>query len=171
MTDSMPIKTGGAPVDAKTFWRMLGMRAVGVSIVTAQGEDGPAGFLALSATHVTADPPSMLVSIDDRTQALKAILHSRHFAINYLSADDEGLADSFGGRGPLKGADRFQAVRWRTLATGAPILKGAIGTIDCALAETFRFHHTTIAVGGVVTFELPDYSDALVFFGGRYRTL
>lgn len=159
------------PIDAKTFWRMLGMRAVGVSIVTAQGEDGPAGFLALSATHVTADPPAMLVSIDDRTQALKAVLHSQHFAINYLSAADQALADSFGGRGALKGADRFEPGRWRTLSTGAPIFTDAIGVIDCVLAETFRFHNTTIAVGRVAAFELADRGDALVHFGGRYRTL
>ena len=157
------------PIDAKTFWRMLGMRAVGVAIVTAQGEDGPAGFLALSATHVTADPPSMLVSIDDSTQALKAVLHSRHFAINYLSAAAQPLADSFGGRGALKGADRFEAGRWKTLATGAPILSDAVGAIDCGLAETFRFHKTTIAVGQVAAFDLPDRSDALLFHAGRYR--
>lgn len=159
------------PIDAKTFWRMLGMRAVGVSIVTAQGDDGPSGFLALSATHVTADPPSMLVSIDDRTQALKAVLHSRHFAINYLSAADQALADSFGGRGALKGADRFEAGRWRTLATGAPVFSDAIGTIDCVLAETFRFNTTTIAVGRVAAFSLAERSNALLFYRGHYRAL
>jgi flavin reductase (DIM6/NTAB) family NADH-FMN oxidoreductase RutF len=158
-----------SPIDARTFWRMLGMRAVGVAVVTAQGEDGPSGFLALSVTHVTADPPSMLVSIDDRTQALKAVLHSRHFAINYLSVADKALADSFGGRGALKGADRFEAGRWKTLATGAPILSDAIGVIDCSLAETFRFHNTTIAVGRVAAFDLPDRGDPLIFFGGGYR--
>ncbi|MGD9920997.1 MAG: flavin reductase family protein [Pseudorhodoplanes sp.] len=171
MTNATDNAGDGAPIDARTFWHALGMRMVGVSVVTAQGEDGPAGFLALSATHVTADPPSMLVSIDDRTQALKAILHGRHFAINYLSASDQELADSFGGRGSLKGADRFESGRWRTLATGAPVLNDAIGAIDCSLAETFRFHSTTIAVGRVVAFDLSERSNALVFFGGRYRTI
>jgi flavin reductase (DIM6/NTAB) family NADH-FMN oxidoreductase RutF len=41
----------------------------------------------LSATHVCADPPSMLVSIDRKTSALAAVLHGRHFAINYLGRD------------------------------------------------------------------------------------
>jgi flavin reductase (DIM6/NTAB) family NADH-FMN oxidoreductase RutF len=161
----------GTQIDAKTFWRALGMRAVGVAVVTAQGADGPAGFLALSATHVTADPPSMLVSIDERTKALAAVLQNRHFAINYLPAADQALADSFGGRGPLKGPERFEAGRWRTLATGAPILSDAVGAIDCELAETFRFHSTTIAVGRVLAFELSERSDPLIFFGGRYRTI
>jgi flavin reductase (DIM6/NTAB) family NADH-FMN oxidoreductase RutF len=165
----MTFESNQNPIDARTFWRMLGMRAAGVPIVTAQGEDGPAGFLALSATHVTADPPAMLVSIDDRTLALKAVLHGRHFAINYLPASEQALADSFGGRGPLKGADRFEPGRWRTLATGAPIFCDAIGAIDCALTETFRFHSTTIAIGRVTAFDLSDRSDPLVFFAGQYR--
>jgi flavin reductase (DIM6/NTAB) family NADH-FMN oxidoreductase RutF len=62
-------------IDAKTFWRTLGERAIGATIVTAHGADGPAGFLGLSATHVCADPPSMLVSIDRKTSALAAVLH------------------------------------------------------------------------------------------------
>ncbi len=168
MTDTSNPATA-TPIDPKTFWRMLGMRAVGVTVVTAQGDDGPAGFLALSATHVTADPPSMLVSIDDRTNALQAVLRSRHFAINYLSTADQGLADLFGGRGPLKGTDRFEAGRWHTLATGAPALVDAAGTIDCTLDETFRFHNTTIAVGRVVAFHMNESSDALLFYRGQYR--
>lgn len=166
MTEETP-----SAIDAKTFWRALGMRAVGVTIVTTQGEDGPAGFLALSATHVTADPPSMLVSIDERTQALKAVLSSRAFAINYLAAADQAVADSFGGKGSLKGADRFEAGRWQAGITGAPVYAGAIGAIECSLAETFRYHATTIAVGRVVAFRLSEKGDALVFYRGQYREL
>lgn len=160
-----------ASIDAKTFWRALGMRAIGVSVVTAQDTDGPAGFLALSATHVTADPPSMLVSIDDRTHALQAVLQSRHFAINYLPAGEQALADSFGGRGPLKGNDRFEPGRWQTLTTGAPVFSDAIGAIDCTLEETFRFHNTTIAIGRVAAFHLSERSDALLFYRGQYRQI
>src|SRR5947199_10741765 len=90
-------------IDAKTFWRALGERAVGATIVTAQGADGPAGFLGLSATHICADPPSMLVSIDNKTAALGAVLQGRHFAINYLGRDGRALADMFAGKSAAKG--------------------------------------------------------------------
>lgn len=39
------------------------------------------------------------------------------------------------------------------------------------LAETFRIHNTTIAVGRVAAFDLSEPADATVFFGGRYRPL
>jgi len=157
-------------IDAKTFWQVLGQRPIGVSIVTAHGADGPAGFLALSASHVTADPPSMLVSIDDRTSALAAILHGQHFAVNYLPAEAKPLADVFGGRTEVKGADRFSPGEWETLKTGAPAFKGAVAVMDCTLATTFRYSSSTIAVGRVVAAR-SNAAASLVFQRGQFSTL
>ena len=56
-------------VDTKTFWTLLGMRAIGAAVVTATGPEGPAGFLGLSVTcqmvrRVTElGSPSMRVAI------------------------------------------------------------------------------------------------------------
>src|ERR1051326_6082865 len=101
-------------IDAKTFWRAHGARATGVVVATARGPEGPAGFLALSATHVTADPPTMLVPIYERTAALAAVLHAKHFALNFLPRGDQALAEMFGGRGETRGAARFAPERWGT---------------------------------------------------------
>jgi len=57
-------------IEIKDFWRAIGERAIGAAVVTAADIHGPAGFLALSATHLCADPPMMMVSIDKRTSAL-----------------------------------------------------------------------------------------------------
>jgi flavin reductase (DIM6/NTAB) family NADH-FMN oxidoreductase RutF len=154
--------------DAKTFWRALGSRAIGVAVVTAKGTNGPAGFLALSATHLTANPPTMLVSIGQSTTALAPILQSRHFAINYVARDREDLAREFGGQGTLKGADRFVAGQWTTLKTGAPALIGAVGVLDCELEETIERHGATIAIGKIVAFTQSMNVQPLISFGGKY---
>src|SRR5690606_9880227 len=52
-----------AVTDIGSFWKAVGVRAVGAAIVTAEAADGPRGFLALSATHLCASPPTMMVSI------------------------------------------------------------------------------------------------------------
>ena len=155
-------------VDAKTFWRALGARASGVVVATARGADGPAGFLALSATHLTADPPAMLVAIDKRTSALAAVLEARHFAVNFLKRGDEALADMFAGKTGVRGADRFAPGRWGALATGAPVLDDAIGAIDCVLAETIERFAVVIAIGRVVDCVVRD-GEPLIFFRGGYR--
>jgi flavin reductase (DIM6/NTAB) family NADH-FMN oxidoreductase RutF len=64
-------------IDPRAFWRLIGNRAVGSTVVTARSDAGPAGFLGLSATHLCANPPLMLVSIDKRTTALQTILAAR----------------------------------------------------------------------------------------------
>ena len=154
--------------DAKTFWRAIGSRAIGVAVVTSQGAGGPAGFLALSATHLTASPPTMLVSIGQSTSALAPILESKHFAINYVAKSREDLAKEFGGQGTLKGADRFVPGQWRTLKTGAPTLIGAVGVLDCELEEAIERHNTVIAIGKIVAFEQTADVQPLISFAGKY---
>jgi flavin reductase (DIM6/NTAB) family NADH-FMN oxidoreductase RutF len=155
-------------IDAKTFWRALGSRAIGVAVVTARGTTGPAGFLALSATHLTANPPTMLVSIGQSTSALAPILESRHFAINYVAKSREDLAREFGGQGTLKGADRFLPGQWATLKTGAPTLIGAVGVLDCELEEAIERHNTTIAIGRIVAYQQATDVQPLISFAGKY---
>ena len=154
-------------IDAKTFWRALGCRAIGAAIVTAKGADGPAGFLALSATHLTASPPIMMVSIGLTTSALAAVRHGNHFAINYVAKGGEDLVKEFGGGGSLKGADRFKAGDWSTLKTGAPTLVDAVGVIDCRLDEMIERYGTVIALGQVVGYSAST-KDPLISFRGGY---
>jgi flavin reductase (DIM6/NTAB) family NADH-FMN oxidoreductase RutF len=153
-------------IDAKAFWRVLGERAIGATIVTARGTDGPAGFLGLSATHVCADPPTMLVSIDRKTSALAAVLQGRHFAINYLGRDAQAVADAFAGKTAAKGADRFEAGRWGALTSGAPVFSDALGVLDCVLEQTVEYHATTIAIGRVVEVIARGSGDPLIYFRG-----
>ena len=156
-------------IDVKSFWAAVSQRAIGAAVVTAADADGPAGFLALSATHLSADPPMMMVSIDKRTSALAAVTNGRHFAINYLPQGAQDLADSFGGKGALKGADRFEAGRWTTLTTGAPILSDAVGALDCALEETIERHGVVIAIGRLVDFSANAEREPLISFRYGYR--
>ena len=125
-------------IDAKTFWKAIGCRAIGVAIVSAKGVDGPAGFLALSATHLSASPPMMLVSIGLTTSALGAVRHGNNFTINYVPKGSEALVKEFG-----------------------------CGVIDCRLEEMIERHGTVIALGRVVAYSAST-KDPLISFRGGY---
>jgi len=154
-------------IDPRTFWRAVGNRATGSTVVTARSDEGPAGFLGLSATHICAEPPLMLVSIDKRTAALQPVLAARHFAINFLPREAADIADMFGGKGSQKGAARFETGNWGILYTGAPILLDAVGAIDCRLVETIERHGVVIAIGRVVgIFDGADRTPLIHFRGG-----
>jgi len=162
----MPVNP--AIVDMKQFWQAIGQRATGSTIVTARSASGPAGLLGLSATHLCADPPTMMVSVDKRTSALPTILEARHFAINYLSSAQRELAEIFGGKSDLKGSDRFGTVSWSSLSTGAPTLADAVGVIDCELVETIERYNVAIVLGRVVATSSNPGAAPLVHFRGGY---
>jgi flavin reductase (DIM6/NTAB) family NADH-FMN oxidoreductase RutF len=155
-------------IDPRAFWHAIGNRAAGSTVVTARSDEGPAGFLGLSATHVCADPPLMLVSIDKRTSALQTILAARHFALNFLPHEAVEIAHMFGGKGPQKGAERFAGGRWGTLHTGAPILLDAVGAIDCRLVETIERHGVVMAIGQVVGARDGASTVPLIHFRGSF---
>jgi flavin reductase (DIM6/NTAB) family NADH-FMN oxidoreductase RutF len=159
--------TSARLIDVRTFWQAVGERAVGTAIVTAEAKNGPGGFLALSATHLCAEPPMMMISVDKKTSALATILEAGHFAINYLSADQADLVGPFGGKGELKGADRFQLGSWTTLATGAPVLEGASGVIDCKVEETIERFGTMIVIGRLVDFTAREGATPMVSYRGK----
>ena len=110
----------------------------------------------------------MLVTVDKRTSALQTILDAKHFAINYLPQGASELADVFGGKTALKGAERFGTATWQSLRTGAPVLDGAVGAIDCELAEAIERHGVMLLLGTVVATRANPERTPLVHFRGGY---
>jgi flavin reductase (DIM6/NTAB) family NADH-FMN oxidoreductase RutF len=155
------------PIDARTFWRTLGERATGMTIVTANGSDGPVGFLGLSATHVTAVPATLLVSIDRKTTALGAVMVSRHFAVNYLPANAQSVADAFSGKTGMSGSARFREGDWTTLVTGAPVFKAALGAFDCRVEDIIQRGDISIIIGTAIGAVSIGAGEPLVFFRGK----
>ncbi|RWB32205.1 MAG: flavin reductase [Mesorhizobium sp.] len=157
----------GENVTANDFWALLGQRVVGSTIVTVDGAGGPAGFLGLSASHVTSTPPTMVVSIDGKTSACAEIRRQRRFAINYLPATSQNLVDLFSGKAGVKGASRFSEGDWTSLKTGCPIYRDALGAADCQVEEIFDRHGVAIVLGRVVATMIKEDGIPLVHYHGR----
>ncbi|HWJ75458.1 MAG TPA: flavin reductase family protein [Kaistia sp.] len=153
-------------IEPANFWRAVGFRAIGAAVVAARNADGPAGLLALSTAHLSQSPPTMTCAVGLTTSALSTILEAGHFAISFLSEDQGDVAERFGGRTALKGAERFEPARWDVLKTGAPVLKDAVGALDCELDEAIQRHGTMILIGRIVAFHSAGGLTPLVYFQG-----
>jgi flavin reductase (DIM6/NTAB) family NADH-FMN oxidoreductase RutF len=160
----------GEAIDAKAFWTALGQRATGMTVVTADSDDGPTGFLGLSVAHVTASPPTMLVSVDRKTSALAGILSRRHFAVSFLPATAGRVADAFAGKAGLSGAARFTTGEWHVLSTGAPVYREALGVFDCTVDKIVQHGDISIIIGTVVAVASRADGDPLIFFRGKSHT-
>ena len=106
----------------------------------------------------------MLVSIDKKTSALAGVLENEHFAVNFLPQGYAELAGAFGG----KGEKVFDPDKWETLATGAPVLKEALGVFDCKLEKVIDHGNTSIIIGTVAGVRAAGEGEPLVFFRGKF---
>jgi flavin reductase (DIM6/NTAB) family NADH-FMN oxidoreductase RutF len=153
--------------DARSFWGALGVRATGVAIVTATGDNGPSGFLALSATHLAASPPTMTVSVSLTTSAYADIVASGHFVINYLSKDALDVYERFTARDAPKGAERCAGLDHASGETGAPVFARITGALECRVEEIIERHGTALVLGTILWAHDNEGAEPLVHFRGK----
>jgi flavin reductase len=110
----------------------------GVSIVTTDGPAGRFGLTVSSFCSLDADPPMVLVCVNQRSPLLNAILENRVLAVNILAESYADLADTFAGR-PQEGAPYdFDRATWTAGETKSPLLDGAVALFDCDLADHYE---------------------------------
>jgi len=144
-------EAGPDAVDPALWRSAMGAFASGVTIVTTLDGDRPAGTTASAFTSVSLFPPLLLVCLDHRSRTLAAVRRAGHFCINVLAAHQGDLARLFAGAGAV---DRFREVEIGEGRFGAPVIGGALATIDCRLhaAHTAGDHDILIGRGlGVET--------------------
>ena len=153
--------------DAKSFWGALGIRATGVAVVTSSGANGPSGFLALSATHLAASPPTMTISVSLTTSAYADIVASGHFAINYLSREADAVYKRFSAWDAPKGAERFAGLDYAAGKTGVPLFTQTTGALECKVEEVIERHGTALVIGEILwAHDNPDTQPLVHYRGG-----
>jgi flavin reductase (DIM6/NTAB) family NADH-FMN oxidoreductase RutF len=161
--------SAGAAFDADLFVRAVGRFAAGVTVVTTTSARGLRGITASSFSFVSLAPPLVLVCIVAGSSFVPTIEESGAFAVSVLPEDDEFLADRFANRAPLVTAT-FGGVPYRTVVTGAPILRAAIGWFDCRLHATYAGGDHRIFVGEVLACGESD-GEPLLYYRSRYARL
>jgi flavin reductase (DIM6/NTAB) family NADH-FMN oxidoreductase RutF len=146
-----------------------GMRrlAAGVSLITTLGVDGVRrGLTATAVCSVSLTPPTLLCCINRNSSAHDTILASRILAVNILAAEDQALADSFGGSEAPE--TRFDVGHWTSLVTGAPVLETAVAGFDCRVTAVLETGTHTVFIAEVVEARLPGSGEPLVYLAGAY---
>jgi flavin reductase ActVB len=125
------------------FHEAMASLASGVAVVTARRSDGhPCGLAATSVASYSANPPSVLVSIDHASRCHAALASCERFGVHILGAGEEPVARVFGGRGN----DKFAGLDWRWDGD-VPELMAALAYLRCRRAENFERYDHTILIG------------------------
>lgn len=158
-------------LDELLFRRVVGRFATGVVVVTTAADDGLHGLTVNAFSSVSLEPLLVLVCVDRFARGHDRIAEAGTFGLSILSDRQELLAERFAGRAPLVNA-RFDGAPYRTAVTGAPLLQGAAGWLDCRLWATYDGGDHAIFVGEVLAAGASDEEAApLLYHAGRYTRL
>lgn len=160
------------------FRAALARLAAGVVLVTTHDdEDGPAGAPAgMTATaflSVSLDPPLVLVSVRTGSRMDDLLERQPLWAASLLSEEQRTVAARFAMKGRLSDRLLFQDVP-HVLgdATGAPLVKGALATVECRTEQRVPAGDHTLVIARVLTTVLPATEGGpLLYYRGGYRQL
>ncbi|MFI6704552.1 flavin reductase family protein [Streptomyces sp. NPDC050509] len=163
------------------FRAALARLAAGVVLVTAHepalSADGPrgedAGMTATAFLSVSLDPPLVLVSVRNGSRMDDLLVEQPLWAASLLSENQRHIAGRFAMKGRISDRLLFQDLPYRRgEVSGAPLVEGALATLECRTEQRVEAGDHTLVIGRVLTADLPG-GDAgpLTYFKGRYRQL
>lgn len=156
------------PIDASRFCKIMSRFATGVTVVTTRSGQDIHGLTCNAFCSISLNPCTVMVSVAKDARSWPLIDQSRLFAVNVLSEHQSFISDRFAGRHRDKDDNRFEGIDWSTAVTGAPILDGTQGYLDCRVTRAYDGGTHTLFLGEVVALNLDDSRPPLVFYGSRY---
>lgn len=150
------------PGTARELRDALGRFATGVTIVTAMGPEGPAGFTANSFASVSIDPPLVLWSPARASARFPLYRDAVHFSIHVLGLTQFDLIERFSRRG-----QGFAGLEHELSPDGVPLISGALARFDCQHHASHDGGDHLIVIGRVLRFALREGAP-LVFSQGAY---
>ena len=150
--------------EARRFRDVLGRFATGVTVVTSVSGGVPVGMTCQSFTSVSLSPPLVLFCPAKTSRAWPLIERAGFFCVNLLAEGQQELSDGMA----TKGDRKFDGVGWRPAASGAPLLDGVLGHVDCAVHAVHEAGDHYVVIGEVQDLGLGVDKDPLVFLSGEY---
>ena len=143
--------------------------ATGVTIVTTRYRDELAGMTLNSFNSVSLDPPLVSICVTRNTVSHDMILHSGLFAVNILSAEQQGLALRFA-TAPAEA--RFVGLPTVSTPAGLPVLPDALAWLDVRIVHRYDGGDHSIFIGEVTHMDvLHETKDPLIYFRSQFTGL
>ena len=154
--------------DGRELRNALGCFATGVCLITTVSAEKQAlGMTANSFSSVSLDPPLVLWSLQNSSDAYQIFARPRHFAINILSSEQQAHSNQYA----RKGQHELEPSHYRLGKYGAPVIRGALVTFECDLHATYEGGDHLIIVGRVREMHRRPSGEPLLFYCGGYREL
>jgi 3-hydroxy-9,10-secoandrosta-1,3,5(10)-triene-9,17-dione monooxygenase reductase component len=133
-------------------------------VVTASDGIRPFGFTCQSVTSVSIDPPYISFCPARTSTSWRLMRDIGALCVNILADDQHHVCRQFA----ISAADKFDGVRWRPAPNGAPLIEGAVATIEATVEFEHGAGDHTIVVAQVTGLHASDDRLPLLFYRGGY---
>jgi flavin reductase (DIM6/NTAB) family NADH-FMN oxidoreductase RutF len=151
------------------FSEAMSAVASSVVLVTCRLGERPWGMTVTAFASISADPPTVLVSLRTEGTTSRAIADTREFGVSILAAEQLTVARYGSAPGAPKFLEPFVEAN-DELGT-SPVVTGALAHIDCELVEAVRIADHTVLFGRVRTARASRGGTPLLYQSRAYRTL
>ena len=156
-------------VTPAAFKQALQQWASGVAIVTSKSDQlGVRGMTVTAFSSVSADPPLILVCLNQSADTAENIDQNQRFAVNILSDKQQDASNNFSGGSSQE--DRFAQTCWHVGTTGVPILDDSIMSLECKVVDKISAGSHWVVIGAVEAANSRE-GEPLLYFRGKYRQL
>lgn len=154
-------------MDQAKFRNLMRHQAGAVTIIAVGKPGNRTGLTATAMCSLTDSPPTVLICVNKNASAHAPIKAVGCFSVNVLAHPQQELAKRFSTK-KLEGEARFDAADWETLATGAPVLKNTIASLDCELVAEHEVETHSIFIGRVKEGRFHEEAQPLLYFRGDF---
>ncbi|MFQ3536974.1 MAG: flavin reductase family protein [Aggregatilineales bacterium] len=158
-------------VDSNALRATMRQWVTGVTVVTTAFEGVRAGMTVSSFTSVSLEPPTILVCLNKNAFAHNLVKQAGIFGVSLLASEQAALSQRFAGLEPGLSGDRFEGVPYIIAKTGAPLLEGVVGMLDCVVSAAHDASTHTIYIGEVVYAQAFPERKPLIYYNRQYQNL
>jgi flavin reductase (DIM6/NTAB) family NADH-FMN oxidoreductase RutF len=180
VADAYPVELGNPvsmskqfrePFSGRDYRDMVSLFPTGAAVIATVNAAGERlGVTISSFVSISLDPPLVAFSLSKGSKGLDDWTSATSFSINFLEEGQSELSTRFARAGTDK---------WRGLqpvygdVTGAPLLEGALASIECSRFAQYDGGDHLIFLGRVLSFlsAAGTGKSPLVFHASRYRQL
>jgi flavin reductase (DIM6/NTAB) family NADH-FMN oxidoreductase RutF len=156
-----------APTEA--FVEAMSMLASGVVLVTCWVGGRPWGMTVTAFAAVSADPPTVLLSLGSGTTGAHAIATTGAFGVSILTEGQIALAHYGAEAGEAKFLEAFTGAG--DPCSASPVVAGALAHLDCEVADGIQVADHTVFFGRVRATRPSRGGRPLLYHRRDYRTL
>jgi flavin reductase len=138
-----------------------------VAVVTVDAGGQQLGLTVASLVSLSLEPPLVGIAIARQAALHELLREAGAFAVSILAAGQERIAQHFArGVPPIA---LWAGIEIRKSELGPPLIEGAVGWIECRLAEEHATGDHTFFVGDVISTQQGPSRAALVYVSQAYE--